>query len=70
MIQNDRIFYVPQGKFDLLTMGVDAPYTKYDNATVPTHLSVTSQGEAHVVTTLSSRIEQYNINPITSLDVR
>jgi len=69
-LENDRTFYVPQGQFDLLTLGFDAPYTKFDDATIPAHLEVTPQGAARVVTTLSSRIEQFNIIPVTSLDVR
>jgi hypothetical protein len=69
-LENDRTLYVPHGRFDLLTVGIDAPYTKFDEATIPTHLTVSSQGSARVVTTLSSKIEPYNINPVTSLDVR
>jgi hypothetical protein len=69
-LENDRTFYVPQGRFDLLSLGFDAPYTKFDDATIPTHLDVTPQGAARVVTTLSSRIDQFNIIPVTSLDVR
>jgi len=69
-LENDRTFYVPQGRFDLLSLGFDAPYTKFDDATIPAHLEVTPQGAARVVTTLSSRVEQFNIMPVTSLDVR
>ncbi|HVR47424.1 MAG TPA: hypothetical protein VMT95_12415 [Candidatus Binatia bacterium] len=69
-LENDRTFYVPQGRFDLLTLAFDAPYTKFDDATIPAHLEITPQGAARVVTTLSSRIEQFNISPVTSLDVR
>jgi hypothetical protein len=47
-LENDRIFYVPQGRFDLLTVGIDAPYTKFDDATIPSHLRVSSQGAARV----------------------
>ena len=68
-LENDRTFYVPQGRFDLLTLGIDAPYTKFDD-TIPTHVAVTSQGAAKVVTILSSKIQQYNIQSVTSLDVR
>lgn len=39
-ISNYRAFYVPQGRFDLLTVGIDAPYTKYDEKTILTHLAV------------------------------
>jgi hypothetical protein len=69
-ISNYRAFYVPQGKFDLLTVGIDAPYTKYDEKTIPTHLSVGPKGDVAVVTKLSSIIEQYNIVPVSSLDIR
>ncbi len=69
-LENERTFYVPQGRFDLLSLGFDAPYTKFDDATIPTHLEITPQGAARVETTLSSRIEQFNIMPVTSLDVR
>lgn len=69
-LENERTFYVPQGRFDLLSLGFDAPYTKFDDATIPTHLEITPQGAARVATTLSSRIEQFNIMPVTSLDVR
>ncbi|HLX26531.1 MAG TPA: hypothetical protein VKR05_06020 [Candidatus Cybelea sp.] len=69
-IANDYTFYVPKGRFDLLTLGVQFPYTKFDDAGIPAHLAVTAQGEAHVVTTLSSKIDQYYVAPVTSLDVR
>ncbi len=69
-LENERTFYVPQGRFDLLSLGFDAPYTKFDDATIPTHLEITPKGAARVATTLSSRIEQFNIMPVTSLDVR
>lgn len=68
-LENDRTFYVPQGRFDLLTLGIDAPYTKFDEAPL-THLTVTSEGAARVVTVLSDQIQQYNIKQVTALDVR
>lgn len=68
-LENERTFYVPKGRFDLLTLGFDAPDTKFDEAPL-THLMVTSQGAARVVTVLSSRIQRYNIRSVTSLDVR
>ena len=69
-IENDYTFYVPKGRFGLLTLGVQFPYTKFDEATIPAHLSVTAQGDARVITTLSSKIDQYYVAPVTSLDVR
>lgn len=69
-ISNYRAFYVPQGRFDLLTVGIDTPYTKYDEKTIPTHLSVGPNGDVRVVTKLTSAIQQYNIVPVTSLDIR
>lgn len=69
-ISNYRAFYVPQGQFDLLTVGIDTPYTKYDEKTIPTHLSVGANGDVRVVTKLTSAIQQYNIVPVTSLDIR
>jgi hypothetical protein len=68
-IENDRTFYVPQGRFDLLTLGIDAPFTKFDE-TIPTRLVVTPQGAAKIVTPFSSKMNEYNIEPVTSLDVR
>ena len=68
-IENDRTFYVPHDRFDLLLLGLDAPYTKFEE-TIPTHIAVTRQGAASVVTVLSSRVQQYKIMPLTSLDVR
>ena len=68
-LENDRTFYVPQGQFALLTLGIDAPYTKYENATIPTHLEVT-QGAARVVTIHSAKVDRYSVEPVTSLDVR
>jgi len=64
-----RIFYVPKSRFDLLTMSFDAPYTKYDNVTFPSHLAVTSDG-TRVVTPLSSQVDQFNIIPVAALDIR
>lgn len=69
-IENDYMFYVPKGRFDLLTLGVQFPFTKFDEATIPTHLAVTRQGEARVVTTLGPKVDQYYVIPVTSLDVR
>ncbi len=69
-IDNFRTFYVPQKRFDLLTVGIDAPYTKFEDSVIPTRLVVKPLGDIRVTTQLSSRVEQYNITPITSLDVR
>ncbi|HEY1680263.1 MAG TPA: hypothetical protein VGF98_01300 [Candidatus Tumulicola sp.] len=68
-IENYRVFYVPKGKFDLLTVGIDAPYTKLES-TQPTHLSIGSDGAVRVVTPLTADTQQYDIEPVTSLDVR
>lgn len=68
-IENQRTFYVPQGRFDLLTLGIEAPYTKFDE-TIPTHLAVSRQGAATIVPSSLSKVNQYNIRPVTSLDVR
>jgi hypothetical protein len=67
-IENDRTFYVPQRQFALLTLSIDAPYTKYEAVTIPTHLEV-KNGAAKVVVH-SPKVLQYNIEPVTSLDVR
>jgi hypothetical protein len=69
-IENERTFYVPEHRFDLLTLAIDAPYTKFENATIPTHLVVTPQGSSEVVTTSSPQVNQYNIKPVASLDIR
>lgn len=69
-IDNYRTFYVPQKRFDLLTVGIDAPYTKFEDSVIPTRLVVQPLGEVRVTTQLSSRVEQNNITPVTSLDVR
>jgi hypothetical protein len=68
-IEEERTFYVPQGRFDLLTMSVDATYTKYEDATIPTHL-VIAQGAARVVNSPSAKVLRYNVIPVTSLDIR
>jgi hypothetical protein len=68
-IENYRVFYVPKGKFDLLTVGIDAPYTKLET-TQPAHLSVSSDGAVRVITRLTADTQQYDIEPVTSLDVR
>ncbi len=65
-----RIFYVPKSRFDLLTMGFDAPYTKYDDVTFPSHLAVGSDGGTRVVTPLSAGVDEFNIIPVTTLDIR
>ncbi len=69
-IENYRMFYVPSGRFDLLTVGIDAPYTKFDDHTIPTQLVIGPQRDVRVVTKLTPQIEQYNITPVTSLDLR
>jgi hypothetical protein len=68
-IENERTFYVPHDRFDLLTLGIDMPFTKYDDTTIPAHLDVTPQGAATVVVN-SEKVDRYNILPVTSLDVR
>ncbi|MBV8197512.1 MAG: hypothetical protein JO263_05225 [Candidatus Eremiobacteraeota bacterium] len=69
-VENDRTFYVPYGRFDLLIVGIDAPYTKFEDATMPAHLHVTPRGDASVVVENSPKLERYSIVPLTSLDVR
>ncbi|MGA7248127.1 MAG: hypothetical protein WBW89_10240, partial [Candidatus Cybelea sp.] len=69
-IENYRTFYVPAGRFDLLTVGIDAPYTKFDDQTVPAHLEIGPKGDVRVRTILTPKIEQYNIIPVTTLDLR
>ncbi|MBV8638831.1 MAG: hypothetical protein JO322_12180 [Candidatus Eremiobacteraeota bacterium] len=64
-------FYVPRGRFDLLTLSIDAPYTKYLDSSFPTQLITTPQGDVRVVVNGDhSKIEQYNTIPVTSLDLR
>jgi hypothetical protein len=69
-VENYRTFYVPKGRFDLLTVGIEAPYTKFEGETVPTHLVVHPRGDVSVVTKLTPEIEQFNILPVASIDVR
>jgi hypothetical protein len=69
-IENYRAFYVPQGKFDLLTVGIDAPYTKYEDKVIPTKLSYGPGGDVKVVLSLTPNIQQYNIMPVSSIDIR
>lgn len=68
-IENDRIFYVPRGRFDLLTLGIDAPYTKYEE-TIPTSLVFQPNGGIKAVTANSLHMDQFNIKTVTSLDIR
>jgi hypothetical protein len=68
-LENDQIFYVPQGRFDLLTMAIDAPYTKYDD-TMPASLVYQPDGGLKVNIAISDRMDQFNIRPVTSLDIR
>lgn len=70
-VKNYWTFYVPRGRFDLLTLGINAPYTKYENASFPTHLVTTPQGDVRVVVKGDeSKLERYNTIPVTSLDLR
>ena len=69
-IENDRTFYVPERQFDLLTLAIDAPFTKFDKTTLPSRLTVSRLGAVRVAHVRSPDIEQYNIDPVTSLDVR
>ena len=68
-IENYRIFYVPRGRFDYLTLGFDAPYTKYEG-TMPATLTLQPDGGIKVVTKLTPKVQQFNIRTVTSLDVR
>jgi hypothetical protein len=68
-IADERTFYVPQGRFDLLTMSIDATYTKYEDVTIPTHLII-RQGAARVANAPSEKVLHYNVIPVTSLDIR
>lgn len=70
-INNYYTFYVPRGRFDLLTLGIDAPYTKYENLALPTQLVKASQGDVRVIVNAdNAKIEQYKTLPVTSLDLR
>ncbi len=70
-INNYWTFYVPRGRFDLLTLGMEAPYTKYENLRFPTQLITTPLGDVHVIVNADhSKMEQYNTLPVTSLDLR
>ena len=69
-VENYRTFYVPKGRFDLLIVGISAPYTKFEGKTIPTHLAVLPGGDVSVVTKLTPEIEQFNILPVASIDVR
>lgn len=68
-IEDDRTFYVPQGRFDLLTMGIDATYTKFEDQTIPTNLVIT-RGAARISNADLSKVYRYNIVPAASLDIR
>jgi hypothetical protein len=68
-IENYRVFYVPKCKFDLLTVAIDAPSTKSETPQ-PAHLFVGKDGDVKVVTELTADVQQYDIEPVTSLDVR
>jgi hypothetical protein len=65
-VENDRVFYVPQGQFDLLTVAIDAPYFK-TGRTQPARLDIRPGGSAKVVTEMTPELQQYNIAPVTSL---
>jgi hypothetical protein len=68
-LQNDYVFYVPRGRFDLLTVQVNAVYTKFEGSTIPTHLAETPAGAVTVVSSNPSRTNTYNTNPLTSLNL-
>jgi hypothetical protein len=69
-VKYERTFYVPKGRFDLLTLGIDAPFTKFENSTIPAHLVVSAQGAARIVVTSTSTIWRFKVNPVTALDIR
>jgi hypothetical protein len=69
-VKYERIFYIPQGRFDLLMLGVDAPFTKFEASTVASHLDVTAGGAARVVVTGSSPFQRVKETPVTALDIR
>ena len=68
-VENDRIFYVPEGRFDLLTLGIDAPYTKYHDS-MPASLVFQPDGGIKVNLQITPRMERFNIKTVTSLDIR
>jgi hypothetical protein len=65
-IESYRSFYVPQGEFDLLTVAIEAPYVKTDS-TQPAHLDIRPGGSAKIVTEMTPELQEYNIDPFTSL---
>jgi hypothetical protein len=69
-LENYRTFYIPAGKFDVLTVGVDVPFSKFEGRTIPTHLSVNPKGDVLVIPPNSPDVNLYNILPVTTLDVR
>lgn len=70
-VNNYYTFYVPRGRFELLTLGINAPYTKYENVAFPTHLITEPQGDVRVIVVGDeSKLERFNTIPVTSLDLR
>ena len=68
-VDNDRIFYVPQNRFDLLTVAIDLAYSKDDRHTLPSHLAVSRHGQASIITPVSAEIPRYR-SDIAQLDIR
>lgn len=70
-VDTDRTFYVEGDRYDVLSVGIDVPYVKYDSGRFPTRIVTMPNGAARVIIGVdSSEIEQYNMNAITSLDLR
>lgn len=68
-VENDGVFYVPRHRFDLLTAEVDAVYTKYEDAVIPTRLEKTRSGAVRVVTTDAAKTNSFDVDPVTVLDL-
>ena len=68
-IENDYTFYVPTGRYDVLTVEINGVFTKYGDALIPAHLERSPQGAARVAFVQSPKTILYDTNPVTSLSL-
>jgi hypothetical protein len=66
-LANDYTFYVPVGRYDLLTIEINGIFTKFPDAVIPTRLVRSGGGAVTLVTADTSRTTQYDTNPVTTL---
>lgn len=67
-LENDYTFYVPRGRYDLLTLEINGVFVKSQDR-IPARIVRASSGAAKISASKSTNITTYDTNPVTSLSL-